>query len=61
MNLVRQVRESKQMSRYRLASISGLAYSLIFRIENGSDVHLSTLEKLAVALNVDVKDLVSLN
>lgn len=58
MNLVRQVRESKKISRYRLAAISGLAYSLVFRIENGSDVHLSTLEKLALALDVSVKDLV---
>ena len=58
MNLVEQVLKSKNLSRYKLAEASGIAYALIFRIEKGADVRLSTLEKIAKALQVNIKDLV---
>lgn len=58
MNLIEQVRKSKNMSRYKLAARSGVTYTLIFRIEKGADARLSTLKKLAQALGVSVKELV---
>lgn len=58
MNLVEQVRKNKKMSRYKLAARSNVTYALILRIEKGADVRLSTLEKLALAMEVSVKDLV---
>lgn len=58
MNLVKQIREKKKLSKYRLAELSGITCSQIFRIEHGADVRLSSLERLAKAMNVSVKDLV---
>lgn len=58
MNKIEQVREKKGMSRYRLAKLTGLNYVSIWKVENGGDIKLSNLRKIAEALGVEVKDLI---
>lgn len=59
MNNVKKFRELKQMSRYRLEQLTGISYESLSRIERGCDVKLSTLSKIATALDVSIKELVS--
>ena len=54
---LKTVREAKGVSRYTLAKRAGLNYRTIPAIENGGDVKLSTLERIANVLQVNVKDL----
>ena len=51
------VREAKGVSRYTLAKRAGLNYRTILAIENGGDVKLSTLQRIADVLQVNIKDL----
>ena len=51
------VREAKGVSRYTLAKRAGLNYRTIPAIENGGDVKLSTLQRIADVLQVNIKDL----
>ncbi len=56
---LRQIREAQGYSIRRLADKVGMAYPALFRLENGkADPRLSTLRKLAKALNVTVADLI---
>ena len=57
-NKIEQVREKKGISRYRLAKLTGLNYVSIWKVENGGDIKLSNLRKIAEALGVEVKDLI---
>ena len=57
MNKVKEVRKKLGVSRYRLSEDTGISYKALTAIENGGDVKLSTLNKIAVALDVVVKEL----
>ena len=57
MNKVKEVRKKLGVSRYRLSEDTGISYKALTAIENGGDVKLSTLNKIAIALDVVVKEL----
>lgn len=51
---MKAVRESKGLSKYRIAKRTGLSYKAYFDIENGkTDLRLSTLWRIADALEVE--------
>lgn len=54
---LKKIMKEKGVSRYALAKQSGLNYRTLIAIENGGDVKMSTLIKIAEILNVDVRDL----
>lgn len=56
---IKELREAKGISKYQLAKKTGLQYRTIPAIENGGDVKLSTLIRIAIVLNVKVKELFS--
>ncbi len=57
--LLKQIREEQGYSIRALAEKVGMAYPALFRLESGeADPRLSTLRKLAKALNVTVADLI---
>lgn len=58
MNKIKQIREQKGLSRYQVAKVSGVWYKNLIDIENGKDVTLSTLRKIAAAMNCEVSELV---
>ncbi len=58
MNKIKQIREQKGLSRYQVAKASGVWYKNLRDIENGKGVTLSTLRKIAAAMNCEVSDLV---
>ena len=56
---IRQFREARGLLQRELASASALPIRTIGRIERGEvDMRLSTLNKIAVALGVPIKDLI---
>ncbi len=56
--LIRQVRESKNISLLKLAKMSGLSKGHLSRIENQETMPtILTLERIAIALKVDSKEL----
>ncbi len=54
---LKELRIAKGISKYRIAKETGLQYQSIHAIENGGDLRVSTLLKIAKALKVDVKEL----
>lgn len=54
---LKEVMKEKGVSRYALAKRSGLNYRTLIAIENGGDVKISTLIKIAKILDVEVRDL----
>jgi transcriptional regulator with XRE-family HTH domain len=57
--MLRQIRERQGYSIRALAEKVGMAYPALFRLESGeADPRLSTLRRLAKALNVTVADLI---
>jgi transcriptional regulator with XRE-family HTH domain len=57
--VLRQIRERQGYSIRALAGKVGMAYPALFRLESGeADPRLSTLRRLAKALNVTVADLI---
>ena len=55
------IREKQNIGLYDLSKRSGVAYSVLYYIENNRrDVHVSTALKIAKALNVTVEDLFEL-
>lgn len=58
---LKRIRESKKISAYRLAQISGVGNSTISQIESGKrqTLNVSTIEKLASALNVEPNQLIN--
>ena len=58
MNKIKQIREQKGLSRSQVSKASGVWYKNLIDIEIGKDVTLSTLRKIAAAMNCEVSDLV---
>ena len=57
--LLRQLRERKGISLRTLAEKAGISFTTIHRIERGDETpRFATLEKLAEALGVSVRDLI---
>lgn len=56
---IKELREAKGISKYKLAKKAGLQYRTIPAIENGGDVKLSTLIRIATVLDVKIKELFS--
>jgi transcriptional regulator with XRE-family HTH domain len=57
--VLRKIRERQGYSIRALAEKVGMAYPALFRLESGeADPRLSTLRRLAKALNVTVADLI---
>lgn len=54
---LKEIRLAKGISKYRIAKETGMQYQTIDAVENGGDLRVSTLLKIAKALKVDVKDL----
>ena len=57
-NNIKQVRQQKGKSLYWLAKNTGLAYRNLWDAEHGADVKLSTLYRIAEALQCKVTDLI---
>lgn len=53
-NNIKQVRQQKGKSLYWLAKNTGLAYRNLWDVEHGADVKLSTLCRIAEALQCEV-------
>jgi transcriptional regulator with XRE-family HTH domain len=57
--ILRQIREAQGITQRALAARAGITQAALFRLESGeTDPRLSTLRKLAKALNVTVADLI---
>ncbi len=57
--MLRQIREAQGYSLRALANKAAMAYPALYRLESGeADPRLSTLKRLAAALNVTVADLI---
>jgi DNA-binding Xre family transcriptional regulator len=57
-NNIKIVRQQKGKSLYWLAKNTGLAYRNLWDVEHGADVKLSTLYRIAEALQCKVTDLI---
>lgn len=57
MVMLKQKREDKKVSRYALAKMTGISYRSLMEIEKGGDVRVSTLHKIAKALEINIKEL----
>ena len=57
---IREVRESKGMSQYRLAEITGITRSTINRYETGSiqKISFDNLLRICEALEIDIKEII---
>ena len=53
---LKQIREQKNISKYELCKQTGIQFKTLLCIERGGDTRLSTLLKIARALNVDIKE-----
>lgn len=60
MKIIKKIRQKQLISRYRLAKDTGLTYKAVLAIENGGDLKLSTLYKIATALGVSASELLAL-
>lgn len=58
MNKIKQIRESKGLSRYEVSKKSGVWYKNLRDIEEGKDVTLSTLRKIAAAIDCNASELI---
>lgn len=52
---IRALQKQKGITRYGISKRNGVAYRTLWLIEKGGDAKLSTLVKIAKALNVEVK------
>ncbi len=57
--IIKEIRERKNMSLYRLSKYSGISYSYLSEIENNKkdNPSMAVISQIADALEVDVKDL----
>lgn len=55
---IQAIRESKKISRYELAKLTGLSHMTIYRVERGESPTLKTLAKIAKVLGVSVEELI---
>lgn len=62
MTKLQQIRESQEISRYRLAQLTGFSITYISNLEEGrksiEDIKLSNIRKFADALKVNFLDLI---
>lgn len=58
-NKIKEIREAKEISQYRLAQLTGINRSTIKRYEENSikKISLDNLLKICEALNIDVKEI----
>ena len=54
---IKKARKEKSMSLDYLANATGITYKALWNIEKGGDAKVSTLYKIAEALEVSIKDL----
>lgn len=54
---VREIRVQKNVSKYELCKKTGMEFNTLTNIERGGDTRVSTLLKIAKALDVDIKEL----
>ena len=59
-NKIKEIREEKGISQYRLAQLTGINRSTINRYENGliQKASFDNLLKICEALEVDIKDII---
>lgn len=57
-NNIRKIRRAKEITIKDLSEKTGLAYGNLWNVEHGSDVKLSTLYKIAEALECTVTELI---
>ena len=55
---LRAIREKKLLTREELAALAGLSYQGIVRLELGGSARITTVRKLASALEVDAVELI---
>ena len=57
---IKELRESKGISQYRLAELTGINRSTINRYENGSiqKISFDNLLKICEALEIDIKEII---
>ena len=57
---IKKLRESKCISQYRLAELTGINRSTINRYENGSiqKISFDNLMKICKALDIDIKEII---
>ena len=57
---IKELRESKGISQYRLAELTGINRSTINRYENGSiqKISFDNLLKICKALDIDIKEII---
>lgn len=54
---VKEIRLQKNISKYEICKRTGIEFNTLTNIERGGDTRLSTLLKIAKALDVDIKEL----
>lgn len=59
-NKIKEIREEKGISQYRLAQLTGINRSTINRYENGliQKVSFNNLLKICEALEIDIKEII---
>jgi DNA-binding XRE family transcriptional regulator len=55
-NLLRDIRESRLMSKAELARLAGVSAVTIDRVERGEDCRMETKRKILVALGIKLAD-----
>lgn len=57
--VIKEIRENKNITLYRLSKLTGLSRTYLRNLENNINANptVSVLEKISIALNVDIKDL----
>ncbi len=59
---LRKLRQSRDFSQEKLAELSGLHRTYIGSVERGErNVSIDNMERIAIALNVDIQDLLTAN
>jgi len=57
MNRIKAIRQKKKVSLYWLAKETGITYKNLWLIEHGADLRISTLKRIADALECNASDL----
>jgi transcriptional regulator with XRE-family HTH domain len=54
---LKQLREERELSQEKLAELSGIHRTYVSSVEKGKrNLALENIEKLAIALNIDIRD-----
>lgn len=59
MHKVKDLREAKGLTQEQLAAASGLTVKTVWRAEAGYNITMRTLERLAKALQVDIREVLT--